>query len=342
MTRETKIGLLVGLAFIIVIGILLSDHIQSSTEPPPAKLADAGKTAQQAVNTLGASNAAPPVTIVTPTTVAPQQTVPTTGDLNPRPQQPVTSVVSIGSSTQSQPPVTIITDQQRSSSPAVPTQASSTPATPVQVASADHHAQSHQSAGADAPDVAPTPAGGLRELARQNSADLVPVGPGGSTVLTSTASGKSYKAEAGDTVSKMALKFFGANTKTNRDAIVKANPTLHDNPDKVIVGKTYAIPNEATPASSAAVASATETPAALKPGPAAETPAPSTPTAAGTEYWYTVKQGDSLWRIATEQCGNAGAVPAIKELNKDALKGTEIVKVDMKLRLPSRPVASAN
>ena len=36
MTRETKIGLLVGLAFIIVIGILLSDHINTSTEPPAA------------------------------------------------------------------------------------------------------------------------------------------------------------------------------------------------------------------------------------------------------------------------------------------------------------------
>ena len=39
MTRETKIGLLVGLAFIIVIGILLSDHLTSSTEPPMATLA---------------------------------------------------------------------------------------------------------------------------------------------------------------------------------------------------------------------------------------------------------------------------------------------------------------
>ena len=34
MTRETKIGLLVGLAFIIVIGILLSDHMTSTTQPP--------------------------------------------------------------------------------------------------------------------------------------------------------------------------------------------------------------------------------------------------------------------------------------------------------------------
>ena len=33
MMRETKIGLLVGLAFIIVVGILLSDHINTSTDP---------------------------------------------------------------------------------------------------------------------------------------------------------------------------------------------------------------------------------------------------------------------------------------------------------------------
>ena len=36
MTRETKIGMLVGLAFIIVIGILLSDHMTSTTEPQRA------------------------------------------------------------------------------------------------------------------------------------------------------------------------------------------------------------------------------------------------------------------------------------------------------------------
>ena len=43
MTRETKIGLLVGLAFIIVIGILLSDHLTRSTEPPQATLAGRGQ-----------------------------------------------------------------------------------------------------------------------------------------------------------------------------------------------------------------------------------------------------------------------------------------------------------
>ena len=39
MTRETKIGLLVGLAFIIVVGILLADQLGRSIEPPPANVA---------------------------------------------------------------------------------------------------------------------------------------------------------------------------------------------------------------------------------------------------------------------------------------------------------------
>src|SRR6476620_8690780 len=53
MTRETKIGLLVGLAFIIVIGILLSDHLTTSTEPPQATLADAGNNVRSGVTTPG-------------------------------------------------------------------------------------------------------------------------------------------------------------------------------------------------------------------------------------------------------------------------------------------------
>ena len=48
MTRETKIGLLVGLAFIIVIGILLSDHLTSATEPPQPPLAQAGNDVRRA------------------------------------------------------------------------------------------------------------------------------------------------------------------------------------------------------------------------------------------------------------------------------------------------------
>ena len=59
MTRETKISLLVGLAFIIVMGILLTDHVRSAGEPPQAALTDAGAAVQQAVNAPGTGD--PPI-----------------------------------------------------------------------------------------------------------------------------------------------------------------------------------------------------------------------------------------------------------------------------------------
>src|SRR5690606_3965723 len=69
-------------------------------------------------------------------------------------------------------------------------------------------------------------------------------------------------------------------------------------------------------------------------------PAPAPSRTAQAEYWYTVKPNDSLWKIADEQLGDAGALNAIIELNKDILKGSTTVHPDMKLRLPTKPVAS--
>src|SRR5438477_143419 len=121
MTRETKIGLLVGLAFIIVIGILLSDHLTSTNEPQQAQLA---KTMGEELVPAGQGN---------------------------------------------------------------------------------------------------------QNNAKTASATALPAGA------------KQYKAEAGDSVSKLAAKFLGANTKANRDAIITANPSHQQNANMVIVGRTYVI-----------------------------------------------------------------------------------------------------
>jgi nucleoid-associated protein YgaU len=62
----------------------------------------------------------------------------------------------------------------------------------------------------------------------------------------------------------------------------------------------------------------------------------------GQEYFYTVQDGDSLWGIANDQLNDPAAVDAIKELNASVLKGKDTVIPGMKLRLPSKPAASAN
>src|SRR6478672_1341210 len=89
MTRETKIGLLVGLAFIIVIGILLSDHMTSTTDPPKAPLSVAGPNVRESVAApTSAQGATASATATPPAVAAPAQPVLTQQDLvAPPPQQ---------------------------------------------------------------------------------------------------------------------------------------------------------------------------------------------------------------------------------------------------------------
>jgi nucleoid-associated protein YgaU len=190
--------------------------------------------------------------------------------------------------------------------------------------------QSDQVAGADPP----TAQTDLTQAARQRGESLVPANIDGSsrngaTSATDSAASKSYKAQSGDSVSRMASRLMGGNTRANRQAIIDANPSLQQDPDRVIVGQTYTIPGRAA-------ASASAPPA----GTAA--PAPAAALAAGNVY--TVQEGDSLWRIANDQLGDPSAIDTIKQLNMDVLKGDDhdVITPGMKLRLPGKPVASAN
>src|SRR5687768_16242071 len=104
MTRETKIGLLVGLAFIIVIGILLSDHLNTTNEPPQAHIAQLGDNVRQGINTPGTPSE-PPITSA-PAVVTPQAPVATAEELAPRPQ-PVQVIQVTGPAAGAQQPVNI-------------------------------------------------------------------------------------------------------------------------------------------------------------------------------------------------------------------------------------------
>jgi nucleoid-associated protein YgaU len=301
MTRETKISLLVGLAFIIVMGILLTDHMRSAGEPPQAALQDAGVAVRQALNSPGTGE--PPIRMVQPADVAPTQSVPTHDELT-RPAPPVI------------PTSNYQDDVSRTQTTATPPE--------------DH--------GADLPGPKP-----LVDLAQRNGEPLVSANMDGSSrnedLRSSNSSNVSnppavaspskYKAQPGDSVSRMAAKFLGSSSVENRQAIVDANPSLQDDPDRVIVGQSYVIPG------------ARQT--AMAPSAPAVVPSPATISRTnGREYFYTVQDGDSLWQIANDELGDPSAVAAIKELNASLLKGKDTVIPGMKLRLPTKPAASAN
>lgn len=342
MTRETKIGLLVGLAFIIVIGILLSDHLTSATEPPQAQLAQAGGNVRSAVTVPGAP-AAPTVAPAPQQQahVTPQQPVPTKEELTPK--QPPVEIVQIGSGAgQDHPKVTV-----------------EPPHTPITQNTHDAGAKDPASLSAEQgvtgmdsnspPTARPGDAkipGSLTKIAESMGEELVPADgspkptQAGNTTLTQLPAGaKTYKVEPGDNLARIAQKTMGAPSKANINAIIAANASLQQNPNLVVAGRTYVIPglSAATVATNAPVAPLTpSTPPAKVVAPViAERPT-------GPEYFYTVKAGDSLTKIAVTQLGTPAAVEALKDLNKEALKGGETIHPNMKLRLPAKPLASAS
>jgi nucleoid-associated protein YgaU len=270
MTRETKIGLLVGLTFIIVVGVLVSDYITSTREPQPAPLQMAGSDLRNGLGQPHSEEASP--VAIAPKNVSPRQAVPTREELTPKPAPKPTDVA--------------VTPQ-------------------------------------------PTQAGGqsLNEVAQRHGEELVDLN--GKPLVNNDVPASapktvpsSYTAEPGDSLSRIAAKTLGANTKANRAAIIALNPSLKDNPNMIVVGHAYVIPSSG---------GATETS-----GVVANTPAAQAKTG------YIVKSGDTLWSIAVDQLGDANAVSAIKYLNRDVLGDSDRLRPNMKLRLPAKSTAVAS
>ena len=276
MTRETKIGLLVGLAFIIVIGILLSDYKTAANEPVQAALQTTGNSVRSGVGSPTDDNVSP--VAVVPPEVTPKQIVPTRDELTPKPVQP---------------PITVARGE-------------STAGVPIALA------QEGDKGGEPIVAIGNTPAKPVVDQPAHTSV-------------------RTYVAVDGDSLSKIALKTLGTKSKAARTAIIALNKSLQANPNLIVVGHTYTVP---------AVNAAATTVQSLPIEPAQK---PATVVAvAQPQYTYTVKAGDSLWSIANDELGNSAAIPAIKAINKDVLRGSDQVRVNMKLKLPAKPVADAS
>ena len=331
MTRETKIGLLVGLAFIIIVGILLSEPLNHAGDAQPAPLPFAGANVRTGVTSPGAQSTPPPISLQTNASDA-KERVPTHEEVA-KPHTGI-SVVVVGGGPSN--PI--------AANPQVSTPLSNTGENEVQPPVTHPPApRGNEVANGGRRVSTPPPSNGggdpIFTAGHEGGEEIVPLGTRPETKVVNTSKPKAarqYEAVAGDSLSKIAQKFYGSSAKNFRDAIVAANPSMKGDPNKIIIGQAYAIPAVENAAVNTPAPTPTPTPVVVGVAP------PQKAKPAGNENWYTVKPGDNLWAIARDQCGDAGAVPAIKELNKDFLKGADVVKVGMKLRLPNKPLASAN
>ena len=86
----------------------------------------------------------------------------------------------------------------------------------------------------------------------------------------------------------------------------------------IVVGRAYALPTSG--------AGAIET-----------APVVMNTATAQAKTGYIVKSGDTLWSIAIDQLGDANAISAIKDLNRDVLGDSDRLRPNMKLRLSGWP-----
>jgi nucleoid-associated protein YgaU len=151
---------------------------------------------------------------------------------------------------------------------------------------------------------------------------------------------KTYVVSSGDTLATIAKKFYGSeegNKRANVAMIFEANRKLLKSADEVFVGQEIVIP--ALPA----VASVKAPGSGLLSGPLFE-PVKSIgqknlSTAAESKEsgrFYVVKEGDSLWKISTEQLGSGIRYKEINTLNAGALTSEDDLSVGMRLKIPPK------
>ena len=356
MTRETKIGLLVGLAFIIVIGILLSDHINSTGDPLRAELPSITKSVEGSINTPNAQPAGASDTVVQVKPVVPHNPIRTEAEAEPR-QTPGTTVIEIRpGGDPSQLPQPARQQPQVAQGPVQTSDGGDQGGAQGPVVLSPGNSQ----VAANNPQPTPvSPSTGnsainqLANTARNHNEEIVstngqPVGisePRTGVPLVARPEARQVTAEENDTVSKFASKYMGGNTKANREAIIKANPSVGPDGSKVFAGKTYVIPAPpAGPVQPATAQNQTVVQAPQPQPPVRLSPQATTPPPAATPNttMYTVKENDTLWKIASEQLGSGARYNEIVELNKDVLKGGAQVRPNMRLKLPAKAVATNN
>jgi nucleoid-associated protein YgaU len=110
-----------------------------------------------------------------------------------------------------------------------------------------------------------------------------------------------YTARYGDTVSQLAAALLGSDSKSNRQVVIAANPSLTKNPDRVLNGQDYTVP--ATTDQPAEAPSATDGVGRSIP-PVSQADATNPPsTDAPHELKYTAQHGDSVSALAANLLG---------------------------------------
>lgn len=350
MTRETKVGLLVGMCVILLIGIIVSDHLAVVQREDSSVLTDLANQAQRSIDPeqieqdlfrSPADTASPgmgqgSLPAADTTRVTP---VPMPAELAPAPATPL--LPGEGPSPQALPPGQSQQDYRIAAQPdAFPPTLSQT--TPMVNASGPAVAPAAYTPASPAyPSYpAPTPGPSAATPATASPTGLQPLGtltprdfasPATSTPAAEAAPTADpiqsivHYVKPGESLWQIAQRYYNSGDKWS--LIAKANPKVVQPNGSVREGVRLVIPSDTRaavqPASSATAFADEPTPARLNASGA-------TPTGSRT---IKVQSGDTLSSLAQRHLGSSARWREIYEANRDQLHDSDDLQVGMTLRL---------
>jgi nucleoid-associated protein YgaU len=319
MTRETKIGLLLGMGVILLIGIIISDQL--APQSPPADFTRFGAEAQRSID---ASDAAPTTGYtVTPGSPGYPATTGTPGIATPGQPAETSTVI--------EPPSNFFIPSDRQPVPAPQRQADSTPTGSPNLPLTDYAAYnvdetSSVSRSQTADDVPTLRVGQQRDTELPHTMVAARTPATGSANLTTAPRGRGsvilHTVLKGETLTKIALRYYG-----NGDywrTIAQANRGKVTLDGQVQIGAVLNIPKRDD-----AVLVGDFVPNGSERLIRVDTP--STNRAGKT---ITVQGGDTLSELASKHLGSATRWQELLDANSDKLDGPQSLQVGMKLRLP--------
>ena len=148
-----------------------------------------------------------------------------------------------------------------------------------------------------------------------------------------------YTVVSGDTLSKIAHRYYGSKSIRFINAICDANRSVLDHPDHLRVGVDLIIPVVAGSVASPSVSKKSEANRARSVRP------PVAPADSGTNEppfrWYQIKKNDGYARIAREQLGDESRWPEIHELNRDKFADPQQIRAGVRIKLPTQRIADS-
>jgi nucleoid-associated protein YgaU len=307
MTKEAKVGLLLGLLFIIGIAVVLRGMHRNGQAALEKELiagelstSDKGDPLSEAVNLSAVKELSDSASAESAPAESVAITVPPAEPLA-KEAEPTPTPVSQPGSTQAN-------------------------------ASGERYSHELPGAGASQPFVPPS---GAIERAALNTMTVQAKTEGAVSAagqLAHAEPGRVYEVKSGDDLTQVAVNVYGQKQGkqwSNIKRIYEANRSVLPTMDSLKIGQKLTIP----PLPAEAASPRAETPAAASAKSAQSAPAASSRSAEKTTG-YVVKEGDSLWKISKEKLGSGNRYKEILKLN--GIHDDSNLKTGMTLKLPSK------